>query len=358
MKRMENDVILLGVLKKRTQEEEERLSNIIKNNQIDWSYVAGQLVHHRLTGYFYNFIGQELMNFILPEFRSTMRLLVNAQKLLAQNLYTEIKPVLMELEKEHIRYAGLKGMVYGMTIYPMGSRRSNDCDILVVEEDLEKLDQILRGFGYIQSSDYGKTEATKKEKLIQRMNYHDLIPYFKNTDLVLQNYIKIDINFHIDSKDNDITKDIYELGTEIYEKDGYFIRGLNPVTHFLHLCIHFYREGSNTLWTCARRDVLLYKLVDIINTLRDMEYDQLLECIEVSKKFNLEKAVYFTLYYINQFYGDKICEKLISLLKVSDPEFINRIVVEGRERVLEREISFYDKAFDLKFNYDFRTKRG
>ncbi|KYH33970.1 hypothetical protein CLTEP_21070 [Clostridium tepidiprofundi DSM 19306] len=356
--KLENEVILLSVLAKRTEKEEERLSKIIKNEELDWGYIAGELIHHRLTGYFYFYLGDELMNFILLEFKKTITLLVNAQETVAKSCYKEMQPILQDFENTGIRYTALKGLVYGISLYPYGARRSNDCDLLVLEDDISKVDQVLRKHGYIQSSNFGKSEATKKEKLIQRMNYHDLIPYYKKVNLVLQDSLNIDVNFHFDSKDNDITKAILELGTEIKERDGIAVRTLNEQTHFLHLCVHFYREASNSLWTSIRRDVLLYKLVDIVNTFRTMTKGSLLKCIEIGKKYNIEKAVYFTLYYMKVFYKDNTCSELLNQFSFDETAFLNEIEVVGQDKKVIREESFYERTFNLKFCHDFRTKRG
>lgn len=358
MKTYENEkkVILMSVIKDRTEKEKEELHKIVTTNVLDWGYISGVLVNNRLGGYFYNFIDSELRYYVLPEFMRTLELICKAQDMLNRRILELLKPVFLDMEEAKVRFAALKGLVYLTSIYPYGARRSNDCDVLVCEEDLDILDDILRKNGFIQSSDNGISEASKKAKLIQRMNYHDLIPYAKQVDMELQKHIRIDVNFHIDDKDNDITKEIYALGTREHIRDDNRIVGLISSTHFLHLCIHFHREASNTLWTEKRRDVLLYKVVDIINTYRTMSEDEINESIKLSKTFNLEKAVYFTFYYINIFYPDLSFEKIMAEYDIEKDDFLYEIKVEGKGIIVNREQSFYDKAFTIEYCNNFSKR--
>lgn len=58
------------------------------------------------------------------------------------------------------------------------------------------------------------------------------------------------------------------MGTMLYNGRNYQVTSLNYYINLAQLCSHFYREATNTLWTKGRRDVMLYKIVDIINYIR------------------------------------------------------------------------------------------
>lgn len=346
----ENEVILLATLQKRTDEEEERLRKLIVLEN-DWGYIAGQIMHHRLMGYLYYGLDEALRKHVLdPEFLDAIELIVKTNQRIYLERYEYLHTVFQEFEEEKVRYSGLKGLIYGMSIYPIGIRYSGDWDILVSEDDLGKMDKVLRKNGYIQSRDRGFTEASKKDKIIQRMNYHDLVPYYKRIDGGFQEYIKLDINVHFDSKDNDITNEILEYGTILLEKDGMTLRGLDVKTHFLHMCVHFYREATSTLWTEERRDVTLYKIVDVMNTYRTMEEGQIKECCELAKQFNILKQLYFTLYYLNIFYKDEKIESLLGEFEFTETEFLHEIKIDGKNKTKIREENFYDKTFNLKMS--------
>ncbi len=349
-------LILLAVLKKRSKLEEEELDTLIKSKQ-DWGFIAGQLLNHRLSGYFYEGLNSEQRYYMLPEFRRTINLLLKGQRKLAIETVNTLQPILNEFDNQGIRYAALKGLVFHANIYKIGERRSNDCDILVLEEDLEKLDKVLRKFGFIQALGNSNTEATRKEKIIQRLNYHDLVPYVKEFNLDFLEKLRVDINFHFDSKDHDITKQIIDYGTTIYSNDKYKIKGLKWETHLAHLCVHFHREGSNNIWVDDKRDVTLYKIVDIINTLRlHSSKEQLYNWLKLMKDFGLEQQCYFTLYHLMEFYPNEISEDIVDLIRPSEVSFVNEVKINNNI-IKTREVSFFDQTFNLVFSKDFRKQK-
>lgn len=98
-------------------------------------------------------------------------------------------------------------------------------------------------------------------------------------------------------------------------KGRYRITGLNPYTNLAFLCCHFYREATDTIWTEGKRDVTLYKIVDMMNFIRfyreQINYDIM---IEVLKKLNIEKKAYFTFKIMTEFYEYEFLSEMLSRL--------------------------------------------
>lgn len=187
-------------------------------------------------------------------------------------------------------------------------------------------------------------EATKKEKIIQRMNYHDLVPYVKKTKMGI---LELDINFLFDGNKNLIDKNVYEMGTMVY-KGRYRITGLNPYTNLAFLCCHFYREATDTIWTEGKRDVTLYKIVDMMNFIRfyreQINYDIM---IEVLKKLNIEKKAYFTFKIMTEFYEYEFLSEMLSRLdeyKSGDDE-MKAIHDTKNKTTIYRDETFFEKTF-------------
>lgn len=275
-----------------------------------------------------------------------LELLVRAQKEQFEENLEEICKVNDALEEAKIKFAVLKGAFFGCEMYEKGTRRSNDIDLLVYEDDLGKLDTCLRAMGYIQSnmSNGEMVEATKKEKIIQRMNYHDLVPYVKKTKMGI---LELDINFLFDGNKNLIDKNVYEMGTMVY-KGRYRITGLNPYTNLAFLCCHFYREATDTIWTEGKRDVTLYKIVDMMNFIRfyreQINYDIM---IEVLKKLNIEKKAYFTFKIMTEFYEYDFLSEMLSRLdeyKSGDDE-MKAIHDTKNKTTIYRDETFFEKTF-------------
>lgn len=342
--KIEYQLILKAVLVNKTQEEEDYIDNLLKN-KIDWVEVAGYLFTNRLGGYFYNGLSSHQRRYLTLELFHALRLLVNAQQVETTLNVKYLLPILEALEKEKVCYAGLKGLIFNADFYNVGARRSNDVDLLVNERSLAELDKILRDFGYIQSflPDGNIVEASKKEKLIQRMNYHDLVPYVKKVDWGIS---EIDINFLFDSKENIIDYEIFDYGTLIYNGADYSARGLPLYTNLAFLCIHFHREATNTLWTINGHDVVLYKVIDIMNTIRvhrnELKVD---EWVPLMKKLNLQIKCYYTFYVLSQFYEDPLVNSIEEALRPEDTSFLEDIKVEGENRTIKRTEKFIESAF-------------
>ncbi|WP_127531613.1 nucleotidyltransferase family protein [Paenibacillus kobensis] len=353
MLKKEYDLILTACLRNRTDSEEEKLNGLV-SEEMDWGLVGGELVHHRLGGYFYSGLSQDQRQYLFPEFLKALDLLVRAQRQQTLEVNQALLPILNRLEEEGIRYAALKGAVFNASIYALGERRSNDSDILVLEDDLDKLDIILREAGYIQSMMHNGqlVEATRREKMIQRMNHHDLVPYVRALDGAFLDKHEIDINFHFDNKENDITRKVFDQGTFVYEGVHYTIRGLPWETHLAHLCVHFHREGSSSIWSSGRRDVVLYKIIDIANTIRLSYTDpakNMDEWADTMIQLNLTKEAYYTLHHIQSFYKDLVPADLVATLMPEDTRYVQEIEISGERRYEQRKTSFYDDAFNLFF---------
>lgn len=354
MKR-ENELILLTSLQDKTNQEAERIEKIMEE-PIDWGYVIGQLIHHRLTGYFVNGLPKSCQKYLFKEVKKQFELIAKLNQVVTSENMKYMQEIFNEFEEEGIRYAGLKGVIYNASLYNIGMRRSNDIDILVPEPELKKVDTILRKKGFIQSLNSGKPEASKREKVIQRLNHHDLVPYYKkNEDSVLLPYFKIDINFRIDSEKEGLAEKALDFGTVFYTENGYKIRGLRWEAHLLHLCIHFSREASHSLWVSDKRDCMLYKIVDIENTIRSIGADKLVECVNSVQEFECNDYIFFTFYYLYEFYPNEIYLKIMDMTKSDDDDCVKDIKILGTQDVVKRERSFVDSTFDLTYCIDFST---
>lgn len=324
----EYKLILLSTLINKNSVENEEIDKILADN-IDWVEVAGILLNHRLGGYFYNGLTEDQLSKLPKELRKNRQMLIKGQIANQKNLDEYINELFETLENQEIRYAGLKGVFFGASIYPIGIRRSNDIDLLVLERDLQKLDVLMRKIGYIQSllPEGRLVEATKKEKLIQRLNYHDLVPYIKNTN---DGIIEVDINFLFDGKENQIDQLIFEKGTFVYGGENYSFRGLGIISNLAFLITHFFREATEELWIKNKRNYTLYKIVDIVNLIRFYKKELMLcDVVDTIKELNLEQKTLFTFYTINRFFDVKLIKEYISVIEMEKPSLCKKIIDES-----------------------------
>lgn len=131
-------------------------------------------------------------------------------------------------------------------------------------------------------------------------------------------------------------------------KDRFYGTGLNPYTNLAFLCCHFYREATDTIWTEGKRDVTLYKIVDMMNFIRfyreQINYDIM---IEVLKKLNIEKKAYFTFKIMTEFYEYEFLSEMLSRLdeyKSGDDE-MKAIHDTKNKTTIYRDETFFEKTF-------------
>ena len=163
MIKKEHEFILNAVLIEKNEEEINYINKAL-DKQIDWIEVVGIAMNHRLGGYFYNGLTKEQRTKIPRELKRNIEMLVYGQAVNQEKMYKYINELNDILENCNIRYAGLKGIIYGACLYTKGTRRSNDMDLLVHEEDLEQLDAILTQCGLYSS----KEERRKIDRSIKK----------------------------------------------------------------------------------------------------------------------------------------------------------------------------------------------
>lgn len=342
--RKEVELILLAVLKKKSKEECNRITELLAD-EMDWIFVGGILLNHRLSGYFYTGLNDVQKSKLPKELRAIFKLIIFAQAQRQTLINREVDKINTELVKHKVHFAGIKGILLGTEVYDTGDRRSNDVDLLVYEQDLSTLDTAMREMGYIQSSvpNGQLIEASKKEKLIQRMNYHDLVPYVKKVDDII---LEVDINFLFDGKDNPVDKFLYEDGLYEYKGGDYAITGLSSRMHLAFLLVHFYREATNSLWTNDKRDLTFYKIVDIINYIRHIKAQiDCKELVEVFRRLNIAGKCYYVFTVLSEFYQDDFVEKMIPLLKADATDKLGEIYEMTEKKYVKREQSFFSSIF-------------
>lgn len=337
----EYDLVMLGSLIKRTDEEDSILNKAIEEG-VNWIEVGGILLNHRLSGYFYNNVSNQNLQTIPEEMRKNLKVLIKGQEIEQIRLSKYIKEIDAALKDTSIKYAGLKGIIFGAGLYKAGVRRSNDIDLLVYEEDLDKLDCIFRKIGYIQSllPDGKLIEASRKEKVIQRMNYHDLVPYVK---MESDGMVVVDINFLFDSKDNLVDGKVFNRGLHIYNGENYSFKGLDIESNLAFLIVHFYREAVNDIWIKDKRNLVLYKIVDIINYIR-FYYDKIdiYGFCDLLDELNIiEKAIY-TFFIIREYYNDAFIKNCLEIIAEKHEDIYKKL-----EQKQSNYITYHQESFKL-----------
>ena len=98
--------------------EEKRIEEIL-STPVDWGYIIGQLIHHRLTGYFMKGLPEECNRFLFKEVKKQLDLIVKLNYVMTHDNMDYMQKIFDEFEAEHITYAGLKGEVFNSSLYQL-----------------------------------------------------------------------------------------------------------------------------------------------------------------------------------------------------------------------------------------------
>ena len=259
------------------------------------------------------------------------------------------------LKNVPFKYALLKGAFLSTFLYQHGKRTSNDIDILIESKDVSELQKLLLAHGFIQgyydSDNKTAIPATRKEVVLSKMNFGETIPFIK---IIRGHPFAIDINFSIDYKPSTNVNLIPNLLNHavLAESEKTKFWTLNKVDFLIHLCCHLYKEATTYDWVSRKRDLMLYKFSDINIFLKNFGNEEYFNAfIERVKQFGFEKECYYTFKNSAIIYPDlmtiKGFETYLEVLKLSDPSFMQQVILPLEKKLFQHNMTFVDWFFCL-----------
>lgn len=322
------------------------LHKMLEDKTLNWVEILGYLCYHRIGGLAFHTIVNNFNVYTIdfPIF-FILDMIYQAQsvRMSIQNSY--IKILSSMLCKADIPHVFLKGAVLSNTIYPPGTRASNDIDILISRKSVPKITKILNKLGFIQGKfDYKKETIKKfnKEEVVQHMlTKGELAPFIKIINEKFCKIINIDVNLSLSWKLNDSDEVVdYFLENRIsipIDKDQ-SIFSLKEEHLFIHLCNHFYKE-------CVLLDIIkkrkvfdLYKFVDIFAFIQ--KYFDKIDIEKVfhdSVKFGFDKYVFFTLRYVIEVFPELLSIEKVKMLyqkyNYLNPKFMTEVFDQNNFKI-------------------------
>lgn len=352
--------IVLELLKHDNQ----NIDLIMSDKNTNWINVLGYLTYHRVAGLAYEKIKQiGARSFEYPVYMTTS-MINKAQRERAKEQNRWINLISNKLIEQNIEHAFLKGSILNNTLFKYGSRISNDIDILINKDSIEKVTSILNNLGFIQGKYNYKTKEiisfTNDEKLKSIMTRGETSPFVLKTNKSFIETIDVDLNFSIDFETNDlqIVKDFLNKRIQISKHDNIKVYSLNNYFNFLELCSHFYKDTAIIDILKKRKIIDLYKIIDIYYFIEkyseSMDIKKLLYFI---KKYKLEKQVYFTLIHITNLFPDCNNQSIKTLINCTKQEdVINCIFSQNKNLTMTSETSIINRVASYNVIKKYRKK--
>ncbi len=305
-----------------TSREQEMMVQIVRE-ELDWGFLLYQCAHHRVIPLVWNhFQNLGLTRFMEKYVRYIFE--HESARIAEHNaiVLTELKYVYQAFQENGIRAVLLKGALLAPTVYQnIGLREFHDVDFLIGQEELSKVTKVLAGLGYIQGhydvSTNTITPASREEKMLHRMNTHELTEFLKPTGQSACKAVEIDVNFELAWKGHSNASNQYRLPAaefiaqaEQVNSHEMNIYRLKPEHQLIQLCAHLYSEAVffcfESRWLRDKFDLNLIKFCDINEFLKQQaihwgELKNILESIP-----NAGVPVFYTLSLLNKLYPDRV----------------------------------------------------
>jgi hypothetical protein len=335
---------------------------------LDWNQVFGMLVLHRTGGVAWrNVIEHDLHepSSFRPLFAlKGLEMMFRAQQLLVREQLEQNARLVAEFDRRGITSALMKGIAVVRMGYPdPGMRTFNDNDLLFERIQLGEVGALLKELGYVQGWWDPKARvvrpAARSEVLLHSVTSHETFPYARATPgaAILSEH-RIDVHFSVDlltsNRNDDTVSDLLGRRVEIGTGgDGGRLSSLHQEDMFVFVCVHFQREACNRREVEMIKDLVLYKLVDLLALLESEEFPiDLASTCRRAHELGLAPEVYFSLVHLDALFPGRIPAGVLDSVRPESVAYLDQVTHNGapvhswQRPIPER---FFDPRRQLEF---------
>ncbi len=346
-------VLMTAVIVEESQSE--KLKEIVEND-LNWAEVIYQAITHRtLNMLYYNLDKYNLFALREPEFKRLCKSQWNVYGQRNKFYLDRLAEIMDRFEKVNLVVPILKGNLLASVVYPaIEARIFNDLDLIMQLGDVNVLTKELESLGYIQGEFDEKTnvitESSRKVKILQQMNSHEIQEFLKNSDNEFAKVIEVDVNHDILWKGNCPykvdTRDLIKRAVPI-EVNGVKAYMLDYIDNIIQLSCHLYKEATLMIYIDGIKDLKIYKFSDLYMYIKKffdkIDWELLVERV---KSYNLDKVVYYNFYYIELMFGEIIPSFVNDALEPDDLTYLDEYAVESQEPSIW-QFDFFTRLFDV-----------
>lgn len=330
----------------------EKLAELIVP-ELDYPYILGHLMFNRIAPLAYVKLKEyDLLKGINREFVNTLKSCYIASGIAANGFMSFLSSLSYMLDNETKPFALLKGS-YLSSLYPKGTRTSNDVDLLINKEDISYFVDKFKANGYEQGFIRGGefVAATRKDIIESCLNNGETVPLIKESEFTAFKYYEVDLNFSLDYKakqESDIVAVFLKNRKNLINTYNHSLPTLSHVDFFIYLCLHLYKEATVYDWVKRERDLTLYKFVDIYLFLKKFGNEEFLGKLkEKIVEYGFEKECFYAITNTCRLFNisGKAITDMISNISPADLCYMNRIIYPSEKKVFAYDIPFNEWCF-------------
>lgn len=354
---LEQRIILIASRTKETVDFNE-LKNVLENN-LNWERIILLASKNKVLYLIYeNITSLGLKRYLPKQYHNLMDDSCYCNNIRNTEKLNELAMIIEEMNAANIDILPVKGGYLIDNVYKSRSARvTNDMDALIKKKDIKVIDNIMRNLGYVN----GYVDNDKKElksfsqtkKVLYKTKMYNLLPYVKFGNMIPNCNLIFDFSFALDFSLNVLPVEEMINNSKLVNNK----KQLLPEHFFVHMCCHHYREASNIEWIKIGKDLTLMKFCDVRSfILQEMNESSLKNALEFAVKYDLTKAVYFTIYFLKEIYGDGYEQDLLDRLSIKDDSFLYMFSEDGSSKLTAtRKKDFWASLFSID-NKDEITK--
>lgn len=335
------DKLILGCSKINIGGEKSQALKETLHNNLNWDYVLENALKNGTSSLLYRNLGKINDDGAVPGW--VIKKLKDVYfDITAKNivLLEELGKVLKKFDEDKISVIMLKGAALLENIYQdIGLRPMDDIDILIRKEQFQEIDKCLRELGYFSPDNWS--------------DYMDISPsQYLNSILYIKGQGKISIILHLHWHIINTIVPVYSYGT--IDMDRFWkearqvtiagVKSLVMAPH--HLLIHL---SEHILKHSYDRSILFCDIFEVINCYSNNGLDWEL-LIQDTVEFNLNKPVYYGLYFTSKFLDAEIPESVLVRLKPAHLNYGERKI----QTLIEKRKTFPELRY---FSYFFMNEK-
>ena len=331
-----------------TFDSKDEIKSILDSNSINWGLVIQYACKNKVLGLLHNcFLDKTIRDKMPKYFLSLLDDFCSCIYLRNEEKFSELENICDEMSNCNIKFVVVKGGYLIDNVYRNRKiRATNDIDALIRREDIKEIDKIMRRNGYKQGEydpeDNLIIESNRDLKMLYKLKMYNLLPYIKINNDIPKRTVIFDLSHALD-----FTLDALPVGEMLaLSIPGNKSLELLPAHFFVHLCCHHYREASNVAWILIGKDLNLIKFCDVREfVLRKMDSNSIQAAIQFAKKYRLEKALYFTIYFTREIYNDGYETEILKALDIDDESFLYQFGEKDYNELQTRKKDFWTSLF-------------
>lgn len=324
------------------------------DNDTDYNWVLDKLLQHRMGGVAYQTLIQANWDALPDYFRTALETIHNEYLEFAPLMTNRVKMLSKYLHNLSCPYAFLKGAILIPSVYPPGTRISDDIDILINAQDIDLIQDRLLCNGFIQGH-YDKSQseivpATRRELVNSRINFGETIPFLR-IDSDSKRVFEVDLNFSVDYQAKNGKETVAALLNNVQQLNiqGDIAFTLSTVDFLIHLCCHLYKEDTTYDW--INTNSIIYKYFDVYYLLSVFGTPDFYHTLRNrSIELKTDKECYYTFFNLLQIFArlheDIEFSKFLKAMQPVDLSFMKTIIWPSKRKVFSYDCSFVDWIFE------------